>query len=70
MKSYGSVFCILLAAFTILSSVAWAQEGGAEETELLNAEEHVLTAPETRIEPVFPEENEALIFIEGEEAVS
>jgi tetratricopeptide (TPR) repeat protein len=70
MKSYKFAFCILLAAFTCLSSPGWAQEGSAEDQVARDAEEEALAAPETRVEPVFPEGNEALIFVEGEDAVS
>ena len=65
MKSYRFAYCILLAAFTVLtvfSSPVWAQEGSAEE--------EALVAPESKVEPVFPEKNEALVFVEGEDAVS
>jgi len=65
MKSHRFAYCILLAAFavlTVFSSPVWAQEGSAEE--------EALVAPESKVEPVFPEGNEALIFVEGEDAVS
>jgi len=70
MKSNKFAFCILLAAVTVLSSPLWAQEGNGGDQSAEGAEAAALVAPETRVEPVFPEENEALIFIEGEDAVS
>ena len=60
MKTYKNTFFVLLAVFFLVSGLGWAQEG----------EEEALIAPEQKVEPVFPEENEALIFIEGEDAVS
>jgi tetratricopeptide (TPR) repeat protein len=70
MKSTKFAFCILLAALTCLSSPLWAQEGSGEDQPAEGSEEEALVAPEAKVDPVFPEENEALIFIEGEDAVS
>ena len=70
MKSYKFALCILLATFAVLSSPVWAQEGSDEDQIAAETEEEALVAPETKVEPVFPEGNEALIFIEGEDAVS
>jgi hypothetical protein len=61
---------MLLAAFACLSSLTWAQEEGVEDQLAEGVEEEDLVAPDTKVEPVFPEENEALIFVEGEDAVS
>ena len=60
MKTHKNTFFVLLAVFFLVSGLGWAQEGEGE----------ALIAPEQKVEPVFPEENEALIFIEGEDAVS
>jgi len=60
MKTHKNTFFVLLAVLFLVSGFCWAQEG----------EEEALIAPEQKVEPVFPVENEALIFIEGEDAVS
>jgi tetratricopeptide (TPR) repeat protein len=70
MKSNKSAICILLAALTCLSTSLWAQEGSEEDQLAEGTEAEALVAPETKVEPVFPEVNDALIFIEGEDAVS
>ena len=70
MKSYKSVFIFLLTAFALISSLGWAQEESAEDASVQEAEEETLVAPDAKVIPVFPEENEALIFVEGEDAVS
>ncbi|MEE8591187.1 MAG: hypothetical protein V3T35_07685, partial [Spirochaetia bacterium] len=72
MKTHKNTFCILLAVLFLFSGLGWAQEGEGEDQagQEAEAEEEALIAPEQKVEPVFPEENEALIFIEGEDAVS
>jgi tetratricopeptide (TPR) repeat protein len=70
MKSNRFAFCILLAAVFCLSGPLWAQQPGDESRFAGGSEEEALVAPETKVEPVFPEGNEALIFVEGEDAVS
>jgi hypothetical protein len=70
MKSIKFAFFVLLTAVTVLSSPLWAQEANGEDQTAEGAEAEALVAPETKVEPVFPEGNEALIFIEGEDAVS
>jgi tetratricopeptide (TPR) repeat protein len=70
MKSIKFAFFVLLTAVTVLSSPLWAQEAIDEDQTAEGAEAEALVAPETKVEPVFPEGNEALIFIEGEDAVS
>ena len=70
MKTHKNTFCILLAVLFLFSGLGWAQEGEGEDQAGQEAEEEALIAPEQKVEPVFPEENEALIFIEGEDAVS
>jgi len=70
MKLIKFAFCILLAAVAVPSVPLWAQEGNGGDQSAEGVEEEALVAPETKVEAVFPEENEALIFIEGEDAVS
>ncbi|UCF96783.1 MAG: tetratricopeptide repeat protein [Spirochaetaceae bacterium] len=70
MKSTKPAFYILLTVFYLVSGLGWSQEGGEGDLSAQESEEAALVAPETKVEPVFPEENEALIFIEGEDAVS
>ena len=70
MKSTKFAFCILLAVLTCLSSAIWAQEESGEDQAAEGVDEEALVAPETKVEPVFPEVNEALIFVEGEDAVN
>jgi tetratricopeptide (TPR) repeat protein len=62
--------CILLAVSFLVPDLLWAQDAEAEDRSSQEAGEPALVAPEQRLEPVFPEENEALTFIEGEDAVS
>ena len=68
MKLKRFAFCILLAAVFCLSGPLWAQSD--ENQSAGGLEEEALVAPETKVEPVFPEGIQALIFIEGEDAVS
>ena len=70
MKSNKFAFCVLLAVLICLSSALSAQEASVEDQVEEAVEEEALVAPETKVEPVFPELNEALIFVEGEDAVS
>lgn len=70
MKTHKNTFCILLAVLFLFSGLGWAQEGEGGDQAGQEAEAEALIAPEQKVEPVFPEENEALIFIEGEDAVS
>lgn len=70
MKTHKTIFCVLLAVFFLVCSLGWTQEGESGDQSGEETEEEALIAPERKVEPVFPEENEALIFIEGEDAVS
>ncbi len=70
MKIHKTAFCILLAVSFFVSNLGWTQAGEGGDQSGQETEEEALIAPERKVEPVFPEENEALIFIEGEDAVS
>jgi tetratricopeptide (TPR) repeat protein len=70
MKSFRFAFCIFLAVSLCHSATIWAQEVNSEDQSAGVLEEGALVAPETKLEPVFPEGNKALIFVEGEDAVS
>jgi len=72
-RKVATVFLMLACLLACLfgPGLAWTQEQQEQQEQGLGSEEETaLTAPEQTVEPVFPEENEALIFIEGEDAVS
>ena len=72
-KRVGIPFCTTALLFLLFSfSQLSAQENSGENAETPSAEEEDLlpVKPEIKVTPVFPDSEEGLIYIEGEDAVS